>query len=90
MSDHEGVVFYFDVQNKIINTKCEHKVALYHKANLENIKRDLIEFHNYFFEHDPYTQSVEQNWNKLKSAITDSITKMYLLKLCVQIPSCHG
>ena len=75
MSDHEAVVFYFDVQNKTINTKSEHKVALYHKANLENIKRDLLEFHNYFFEHDPYTQSVEQNWNKLKSAITDSITK---------------
>jgi len=55
MSDHEAVVFYFGADSENANTKSEHKVALYHKANLENIKRELLEFHNCFFKCDPYT-----------------------------------
>jgi len=48
---------------------------LHHKANLESIKRELLEFHNCFFECDPYTRTVEQNWTKFKSTVTDSVTK---------------
>ena len=54
MSDHEAVVFHHNIDNTNINTKSEHKVALYHRANLENIKRDLLEFQTYFLGNDPY------------------------------------
>ena len=49
MSDHEAIVFHLDIDNRINYSKIEHKVALYHKANLENIKRDLLEFQTVFF-----------------------------------------
>jgi len=37
------------------------------------IKGELLEFHNCFFECDPYTRTVEQNWTKFKSAVTDTV-----------------
>ena len=51
-----------------------NKVALYHKANLENIKRHLLEFQTVFFENDSYTKSVDQNWANFKRVINDTIT----------------
>ena len=61
MSDHKAVTFYVDTDTRI-NSKIEDKVALYHKANLENIKRDLLKFQTVFFENDSYyANSVDQN-----------------------------
>ena len=75
MSDHEAVVFHHNIDNTTINTKSEHKVALYHRANLENIKRDLLEFQTYFLGNDPYCKTVEQNWTDLKGVIDDNVAK---------------
>ena len=75
MSDHEAVVFHHNIDNTNINTKSEHKVALYHRANLENIKRDLLEFQTHFLGNDPYCKTVEQNWTDLKGVINDSVAK---------------
>ena len=63
------------LDNTNINTKSEHKVALYHRANLENIERDLLEFQTYFLGNDPYHKTVEQNWTDLKGVINDSVAK---------------
>jgi len=57
------------------NTKPKHKVALYHRANLDTIKRDLLEFQTCFLTKDPYSKTVEQNWIDLKNAIDTSVMK---------------
>ena len=57
------------------NTKPKHKVALYHRANLDTIKRDLLEFQTCFLTNDPYSKTVEQNWIDLKNAIDTSVMK---------------
>jgi len=75
MSDHEAVVFCYDLENTIIDTKPEHKVALYHRASLDDIRSDLLEFQTDFLASDPYSKTVEENWTHLKSAINDSVTK---------------
>ena len=81
MSDHEAITFHVDTDNKINYSKMEHKVALYHKANLENIKRDLLKLQTVFFENDPYIKSVEQNWANFKTVINDTITKNFPHKI---------
>ena len=75
MSDHEAIVFNLNLYSKNTNVRSKHRVAVYHKANLVNIKKDLVEFHNLFFESDPYTKTVEQNWTKFKNAVSNSASK---------------
>ena len=75
MSDHEAIVFYYNIDNAKFNTKPKHKVALYHQANLDTIKRDLLEFQTCFLTNDPYSKTVEQNWIDLKDAMDTSVVK---------------
>jgi len=60
-----------------VNTynKLEHKAALYHKANLERIKDDLLNFQTSFLESNPYSRSVEENWSDFKNAIAVTVSK---------------
>jgi len=58
MSDHEAITFHVHRDSRINYSKIEHKVALYHKANLENINRDLLEFQTVYFENDLYSKSL--------------------------------
>ena len=90
MSDHEAITFHVDTHSRINYSKTEHKVALYHKANLENIKRDLLEFQAMFFENDPYSKSVEQNWTDFKKVINDTIIKMSHIRSYVLVIACPG
>ena len=59
MSDHEAIVFYYTINNTNFNSKPDHKVALYHQANLHNIKGDLLELQSSFLTNDPYGKTVE-------------------------------
>ena len=68
MSDHEAITFHVDIASRITYSITDHKVALYHKADLENIKGDLLQF-QMFLENDPYSKSVEQNWSDFKRAV---------------------
>ena len=73
--DHEAVVFCIDIQSVNTYNKLEHKAALYHKANLERIKDDLLNFQTSFLESNPYSRSVEENWSDFKNAITVTVPK---------------
>jgi len=53
MSDHKAVVFCIDIESANTYNKLEHKAALYHKANLERIKDDLLDFQASFLESNP-------------------------------------
>ena len=75
MSDHEAILFSINSGANICHTKLEHKIFLYHKGNIVGIKDDLINFQNTFMLCDPYSQSVENNWNHFKSSLQASIIK---------------
>jgi len=75
MSDHEAIVFNCTINNANFKTKPDHKVALYHRANLDNIKGDLLEFQTSFITNDPYGKTVEQNWTDFKNAINTSVAE---------------
>ena len=66
MSDHEAILFSINSGANICHTKLEHKIFLYHKGNIDCIKDDLINFQNTFMLCDPYSRSVENNWNHFK------------------------
>jgi len=90
MSDHKAITFYINILNKFTKTNFGCKVTLYHKANIDHIKSDLLEFQNTFLVSDPYSKSIEQNWSELKQAIFTSISKMYHTKFCTLAIAYHG
>ena len=75
MSDHEAIAIYYNIDNAKFNAKPKHKVALFHWANLDTIKRDLLEFQTCFLTNDSYSKTVEQNWIDLKDVIDTSVVK---------------
>ena len=64
-----------------------HKVALYHKCDLTNIKRDLQGFTNYFQQSDIAFKCIDTMWSEFTDAIYECIDKdvplkrTYLIKL---------
>ena len=73
MSDHEAIIFSIHTACKLIQNKAEHRIPLYHKADITNIKNYLTKFQNTFIASDPLSRSVEQNWLEFKAAITESV-----------------
>ena len=86
MSDHEAIVLCINTACKLVQNKAEHKSPLYHKANIVNIKSDLMEFQNTFLTSDPLSRSVEQNWLQLQAAISEAVSKYVPHKI---IQSCN-
>ena len=56
MSDHEVVTFWFNATVKRL-TKVKHKILLFHKANLEEMKAELQRFEKQFTESNPSGQT---------------------------------
>ena len=75
ISDHDAVQFQFILTHKAIVYKPPHKVALYHKCNLEYIKRDLQEFTNGFLQSDITSKSIDTMWTEFKNSIHECIHK---------------
>ena len=75
MSDHEAITLCINSACKFTQNKTEYKSPLYYKANILNIKSDLMEFQNTFIMSDPLSRSVEQNWLRFKAAISETISK---------------
>jgi len=48
---------------------------LYHQANVEGLKTDLLHFRISFLQHDLVTMDVEVMWKEFKNAIHESISK---------------
>jgi exonuclease III len=68
MSDHNLVIFDVNARPTRIK-KPPHKVFIYKKADPEKIKADLLKFQKQYFN-TCNKNSVEQNWNSIKTAIT--------------------
>ena len=75
ISDHGAVQFQLSIIHKSIARKPPHKVALYHRCNLANIKRDLQEFVNRFLLSDLASKSVNSMWSEFKDTIHECIDK---------------
>ena len=75
MSDHEAVIFSINTHSVLINKKETRKVFVFHKARLHNLKDDMKSFQVAFLSSDPYSQSVEDNWNQFKEAIINTMLK---------------
>ena len=61
ISDHEAIIFCIDTKTNFSNKRSEHKVFLYHKCNIEEIKNDVLHFQNVFLSSNPYSKSVNSN-----------------------------
>ena len=48
---------------------------LYHKADVEGIKADLLNFQNSFLQQNPSLIDVEVMWNDFKEAVYNTISK---------------
>ena len=75
ISDHDAIQFQLSITHKSTAQKPPHKVALYHRCNLANIKRDLQEFANHFLQSDLASKSVDSMWSEFKDAIYECIDK---------------
>ena len=75
MSDHEALVFHLDLSQKPSQAITQHNIALYYKANIAQIKEDMLIFQQIFLSSNPLSRSVDQNWQELKQAINDVVLK---------------
>jgi len=90
MYDHEAVVFYFGANSENANTKSEHKVALYHKANLENIKENYLSSIIFSLNVIHTLELLNKTGPNLRVQLLTVLQKMCILKLYVLILSCYG
>ena len=64
MSDHDAVVFSFSI-NHVPDQQPPHMAFLYHKADVEGIKADLLNFQNSFLQQDPGSMKCGMTLKKL-------------------------
>ena len=74
MSDHDAVVFSFSI-NHVPDQQPPHMAFLYHRADVERIKADLLNFQNSFLQQDPSLMNVKVMWNDFKEAVYNTISK---------------
>ena len=72
MSDHYAVTAEVNMRAKP-NPKRMRTVYLYKRANWDKIKNDLNQFQQAFMVSSPYVNTVNDNWEALKSAIKDTV-----------------
>ena len=75
MSKNEVIIFPINAHSVLINKKETCKVFVFHNARLHNLKDDLKSFQEAFLSSNPYSQSVEDNWNQFKKAIINTMLK---------------
>ena len=74
ISDHDTLTFHLDINKHATPSTKQHKIALYHKGNIDLIKRDLATFANTFLSSDPHSRPVEQLWQEFKQAIHEAVS----------------
>ena len=74
ISDHDAILYCFELPNKPLSDKIDHPIYLYHKGNMEGVKSDILDFQLQFLSSNPYSNDVESNWNNFKQAINNAIT----------------
>ena len=74
MSDHCAITYDVKLTVKW-QRKMDRFVYQYKKGNTEAVKSDMGKFRDRFLSEDPYSRSVEDNWNLFKSALKQSMDK---------------
>ena len=69
------MLFSANVKDCITENIPEHSVYLYHKGNIDAIKSDMMDLSNTFLSSDPYSRTVEENWQLFKTCLQDSVSK---------------
>ena len=75
MSDHEAILFTIHLKTKILHTKLDHKIFLYHKGNINGVKADMVKPKDTFMSNNSHSRTVQDNWNLFKSSLLDSVSK---------------
>ena len=73
MSDHEAVLFTIHLKAKILHTKLDHKIFLFHKGNINGVKVDMVKLTDMFMSNNSHSRTVQDNWNLFKSSLLDSV-----------------
>ena len=74
ISDHEAVFYCLNLSSKPLTNEVEHPIFLYHKGDMNSLKSDMLDFQMKFITSDPYSNSVEENWQNFKNAISSAIS----------------
>ena len=75
MSDHEAVLFTIHLKAKVLHTKLDHKIFLYHKGNINGVKADMVKLIDMFMSNNSRSRTVQDYWNLFKSSLLDSVSK---------------
>ena len=75
MSNHHIVNFELNLKPHRPATKPPHKVYIYKKANFDGLNDFITKSSYEFFASNPWENSVEQNWNTFKHAVTAGISQ---------------
>ena len=63
MSDHEAVLLTIHLKAKILHTKLDHKIFLYHKGNINGVKADMVKLKDMFMSNNSHYRTFQDNWN---------------------------
>ena len=74
LSDHLPVTFEI-ILKPHRSTKPPHKVYIYKKANFDGLNDFILKSSSEVFASNPWGNSVEQNWNSFKHAVTTGISQ---------------
>ena len=74
LNDHLAVIFEINLK-PLCSTKPPHKAYIYKKANFDGLNDFISKSSSEFFASNPCGNSVEQNWNSFKYAVTTGISQ---------------
>ena len=75
MSDHDGIAnITINLKPKLCAQK-PHKVYLYHKANMDELKKDLKEYCDTVINKNSHQETVEELWTQFKENLTSVMDK---------------
>ena len=74
MSDHKAVYCELNLSSRAVTDDIEHPIFLYNKGNMPQLKSDLLVFQTEFLSSDPYSNTVQENWERFKQAINSTIS----------------
>jgi len=75
MSDHEAVYCELTLKNRPESDDIKHPIFLYDRGNMTQLKLDLSAFQTEFLTSDPYSNTVQENWESFKQAINTAINE---------------
>ena len=74
MSDHDIVISNLDLKAKVLKNKAR-RVFIYSKADVVNIKRDIVNEWDNFTQSNPQNKTFEENWSSFKQMLHTTIEK---------------